>query len=277
MVAASQNASLETFKDSLISAANAIAEDLARAKRQNQLAVEEQRVLTECILRNRRARQGFIRAGGSASVVLALGEFHFREPDFEEPLAAHIAALLAAYAEANGGRWLSEDDGALIADSLERAGTALLAAGLPLFAEYAFKQAGTLYRRSDDAPAEDRCRYNAASAHRLSLPRWSAQRLMINVYSAVFGYGFRPMRLLAWILFLIAGFTGCLLALPRSGGTTAADAFYLAVQDFVSPMGLGDVKMLSGPWRTVLEIESYTGDIFRNLFFVLLIRRLFQL
>ena len=72
MAAASQNASLETFKDSLISAANAIAEDLARAKRQNQLAVEEQRVLTECILRNRRARQGFIRAGGSASVVLAL-------------------------------------------------------------------------------------------------------------------------------------------------------------------------------------------------------------
>jgi len=270
-------APLETFKDSLISAANAIAEELARARRQGNLGSEERGVLEECIRRSKRARQGFIRAGGSASVMLALGAFHLGETGFEQPLAAEIAALLAAYVEANGRQWLSEDDGGVIASSLEKAGSALLGANLPLFAEYAFKQAGTLYRRFNNAPAEDNCKYKAASAHRRSLPRWQGKRLLADLNAALFGYGYRPLRLLLWILFLVAGFTAWLLALPRPGGAGKSDAFYVAVQNFVNPMGLGDVKLISGSWKPILEIESYAGDVFRNLFFVLLVRRLFRL
>lgn len=271
------DAPLETFKDNLVGTANAIAEDLARAKRQDQLAAEEKKILEEYILRSKRARQGFIRAGGSASVMLALGEFHLAEIEFEQPLATEVAAMLAAYVEANGRQWLSEDDGDVIADSLEKTGTALLAAKLPLFAESAFRQAATIYRRFDNAPAEDHCKYQRARAHRASLPRGTLKRLLADVYAALFGYGYRPLRLLVWILVLVAGFTAWLLALPRTGGANGAEAFYVAVQNFVNPMGLGDVKLLSGSWKPVLEIESYAGDVFRNLFFVLLIRRLFRL
>lgn len=270
-------APLETFKDILISAANAIAEDLTRAERHHELGTEEREILQEYILRSKRALQRFLRAGGSTSVTLALADFHLAATAFEQPLAAEMAAMLAAYVEANGRQWLSEDDGNVIADSLENVGAALLAAGLPLFAESAFKQAGTLYRRFDDAPAEDRCKYKAASAHRLSLPRWKGKRLLADLNAVLFGYGYRPLRLLLWILFLVAGFTTLLLALPRTDGASVSDAFYVAVQNFVNPMGLGDVQLISGRWKPVLEIESYIGDVFRNLFFVLLVRRLFRL
>ncbi|ACU73647.1 hypothetical protein Caci_4786 [Catenulispora acidiphila DSM 44928] len=270
-------APLETFKDSLVSAANAIAEELARAGRQGRLAEVEKGILERYVKRSKLARQRFIKAGGSASVMLALEEFHQADVEFEQVLAPEVAALLAAYVEANGQKWLSESDATIIGGSLETTGAALLAAGLPLFAENAFRQAGTLYRRFNDSSGEDRCKYLAAAAHRVSLPRWSGKRLLADLQAVLFGYGYRPLRLLVWILVLVAGFTVWLLALPRTGGANESEAFYVAVQNFVNPMGLGDVRLLSGPWKPVLEIETYTGDVFRNLFFVLLIRRLFRL
>lgn len=270
-------ASLRSLTDKLVATADSIAEDLDRARRLERLASEEKAILAEYIRRAKLVRQGFIRAGGSTSARLALGAFHVGAVKFEQPLAAEVAAMLAAYVEANGRQWLSEDDGDLIAESLEATGAAMLAAGAPLFAENAFRQAATLYRRVDDIPAEDRCKYQRARAHRLSLPRWTLKRVLADLYAALFGYGYRPLRLLGWILAMVAGFTGVLLALPRTGGATGAEAFYVALQNFVNPTGLGDVKLLSGQWKPVLEVESYVGDVFRNLFFVLLIRRLFRL
>ncbi|WP_344669177.1 hypothetical protein [Catenulispora yoronensis] len=268
---------LETFKDLLTARANAIAEDLDRARRQEKLATEEKRILDEYVHRSKLARQSFSRAGGSASVSLTLGSFHLPGVPLVQPLATEVAALLAAYVEANGRQWLGDDDAQAVGESLEKVGAAFLAAGMPLFAEHAFHQAATLYRRFDDAPAEDRCKYRRAAAHRVSLPPRTFQRVLADLQAVLFGYGYRPLRLLVWILVLVAGFTGVLLLLPRTGGATASEAFYVALQNFLNPMGLGDVRYLSGSWKPVLEIESYTGDVFRNLFFVLLIRRLFRL
>lgn len=51
----------------------------------------------------------------------------------------------------------------------------------------------------------------------------------------------------------------------------------MTLQNFVNPMGLADAKSISPTWETPLEVETYTGDILRNVFFVLLIRKWFRL
>jgi hypothetical protein len=102
-------------------------------------------------------------------------------------------------------------------------------------------------------------------------------RLISALSGSLFGYGYKPLRLLIWIAVVITGFTVYMLHLPREAGATRGDAFFMAIQNFVNPMGLGDAKQISHQWEHVLEVETYTGDILRNIFFVLLIRRWFRL
>ncbi|WP_194896610.1 hypothetical protein [Catenulispora pinisilvae] len=286
---------LTTFKALVVSHANAIAEDLERGKRYKSPSWARSRSEREDHRRTRResseptviadfdriqtgAQLRFVSAAAAARPgALVLSDFYDREVPFKQRYGDVIATMLAARAEANGRVLLSGAEGGVIAGSLEQAGRELLSAGFPRFAEKAFGDAADIHARFKNARAEDRCEYLKLGAHRKTYPWWRPMRFIWALSRWFFGYGYKPMRLLLWIALVIAAFVVYLLHLPRDPGNTRGDAFFMAVQNFVNPMGLGDVKSISGKWESALEVETYVGDILRNIFFVLLIRRWFRL
>lgn len=291
-------ARLSTFKMLVESAANAIAEDLDRGqryKRPKLISSRSQRRTSRKIRHNygeravmvdynRRqvgAQRSFVKAAASARPgTLVLEEF-YEPPEPDQPnaelIATLIATMLAAQAEANGRVYLNSVEGEYIAEALERTGKTLLSLRLPRFAEEAFDQAANIHAKFKDARAEDRCEFLKSRAHGRTHPWWNPMRQIWALSGLVFGYGYKPLRLLIWIAVVIGGFTAYMLHLPRDHGNAHHDAVFMAVQNFINPMGLGDAQNISPRWEHVLEIESYTGDILRNIFFVLLIRRWFRL
>lgn len=209
--------------------------------------------------------------------MLLLEDFYGTKPRLKQLYADQIATMLAARAESDGRANLSSSEGRHIGDALERAGRTLLWAGLPHLAEEAFDQAANIHARFKDPRAEDRCEFQKSRAHARTFLWWKPMRLIQVLSGSLFGYGYKPLRLLIWIAVVIASFTLYMLHLPRDVGASRGDAFFMAIQNFVNPMGLGDAKLISPHWQHVLEVETYTGDILRNIFFVLLIRKWFRL
>lgn len=288
-------ARLTTFRTLVESHANSIAEDLERGQRYKRPKLfgsrserasrrrilhefDERAVMVEYSRVQVGAQRSFVKAAASARPgALVLQEFYERARHFDQPYADLIATMLAACAEANGRVWLNGLEGEYIAEALERTGKDLLAAKLPRFAEEAFDQAANIHSKFKNARAEDRCEYLKSGAHRRTYPWWSPKRLIWTLSGLLFGYGYKPLRLLVWIALIVVGFTLYMLHLPRDPRASGSDAFFMAIQNFVNPMGLGDAKTISASWEPALEVETYTGDILRNIFFVLLIRRWFRL
>jgi len=264
---------LTTFKALVESHANSLAEDLERSGRS-----ADQEALSEYHRIEVRAQRSFAEAAASARLgTLILEEFYKPGPRLKQPFADLIATMLAARAEANGRVYLTDIEGTHIAAALERTGKELLAAGFPLFAEEAFDQAVCIHARFRGKQGEDRNEYLKRDAHRRMYPWWHPMRFAWGLSRWLFGYGYKPMRMLVWITVAIAGFAVYLLQLPRDPGATRGDALFVTLQNFINPVGLGSAKSMSRAWETPLEVESYTGDVLRNVFFVLLIRRWFRL
>lgn len=238
----------------------------------------DQEVLDEYNQIQLRAQRSFSRAVTSAHAgTLILDEFYGTAPRLEQPYADQIATMLAARAESDGRAFLSSSEGKRIANALEQAGRTLLSAGLPHLAEEAFDRAAGIHAKFKNARAEDQCAFLKSKAHGKTLPWWRPMRLMLALSGVLFGYGYKPLRLLIWIALVIAGFTVYMTHLPRDPHATHSDALFMAFQNFVNPMGLGDAKYISPRWEHALEVETYTGDILRNIFFVVLIRKWFRL
>lgn len=238
----------------------------------------DQEVLDEYNQIQVRAQQSFARAATSAHAgTLMLEEFYRTTPRLEQPYADQIATMLAARAESDGRAFLSSSEGKRIANALEQTGRTLLSAGLPHLAEEAFDRAAGIHAKFKNARAEDQCAFLKSKARGKTFPWWRPMRLISALSGVLFGYGYKPLRLLIWIAVVIAGFTAYMLHLPRDAGATHGDALFMAIQNFVNPMGLGDAKFISSNWEHALEVETYTGDILRNIFFVLLIRKWFRL
>lgn len=287
---------LTTFKALVESHANSIAEDLERVlqfrrprlviaslwKRADRQRFRQRPSEQDTLLEYNRievgAQRSFTRAVSSTRpATLVLEEFYKPVDRLKQPHADLIATMLAARAEVNGRVYLNRIEGDHIATALERTGKALLSAGLPRFAEEAFDQAATIHATFKNGRAEDRCGYLRFKAHGKTHPWWTPQRLIWALSGILFGYGYKPLRLLIWIAVVIAGFALYMLHLPRDQGATHSDALFVAIQNFVNPMGLGDARAISPHWEHALEVETYTGDILRNIFFVLLIRKWFRL
>jgi hypothetical protein len=287
---------LATFKTLVESHATSIAEDLERGQRFKRTRwlrprsdragyrpAHDSSAEQDSLAEYDRTRSGALRSFVNTTTAttrpgtLILEEFHKRARPFDQPYAELIAVMLAAHSEANGRIWLERIEGDVIADSLERTGKDLLSAGFPRFAERAFDEATAIHARFRDARAEDRCQHLNLGAHRRTYPWWHPMRFAWELSRWLFGYGYKPMQLLVWITVAIAGFAVYLLHLPRNPGTTRSDALFVSLQNFVSPLGLGDTKSISPKWETPLEVETYTGDILRTVFFVVFIRRWFRL
>lgn len=287
---------LSTFKALVESHANSIAEDLERGQQpwppiplvdSRRKSAGHQRFRPnpreqDALLEYNRievgAQRSFAQAISSARLgTLVLEEFYKPAPRLKQPYADLIATMLAARAEVNGRVYLNSIEGDHIATALERTGKALLSAGMPNFAEQAFNQAAGIHAKFKNSRAEDRCEYLKSDAHCKTHLWWTPRRLIWALSGILFGYGYKPLRLLIWMVVVIAGFAVYMLHLPREGDATRGDALYMAIQNFVNPMGLGDTHTISPHWEHALEVETYTGEILRNIFFVLLIRKWFRL
>ena len=238
----------------------------------------DQEVLDEYNRIQVRVQQSFGRATTSAHAgTLILEEFYTTTPRFRQPYADQIATMLASRAESEGRALLSSSEGKSIANALERTGRTLLSAGLPHLAKEAFDRAAGIHAKFKNARAEDQCAFLKFRAHGKTYPWWRPMRLILALSGVLFGYGYKPLRLLIWIAVVIAGFTVYMLHLPREADATRGDALFMAIQNFVNPMGLGDARLISSNWEHALEVETYVGEILRNIFFVLLIRKWFRL
>lgn len=195
-----------------------------------------------------------------------------RDAPADESRRATIAALMAAEVESRGPFRQTREQNAQLAELFERIGTACEADGLLLHAALAFERAADIYlllnqhvKRDHCLFAKERCRHHAAK------PGWA--RAVAAVSSALCGYGYQPYRLLLWVLAQLAVF-GIAIALVAQ--RPVGESVYMALANYLNPLGSGDTAVLPGVARVLLVIESYTGYVSLSVFFALLVRRWFR-
>ncbi|MGW2662572.1 hypothetical protein ACWCW7_16530 [Nocardia tengchongensis] len=219
---------------------------------------------------------GIRRAGDS----LVFG--HIYAPAFEQPgdpdrpvvpVSRLIAALIAAEVEFRGPLRLSRTQNRLLAEAYERLGRPLVQAGLPAHAALAYRRAGSLYRIDEDTDAEDRCGLALARARRLAQPVvW--RRIGGLVPDLTCGYGYRPFRMLWFVVLQLLVFTA---AVALRAEQPLAVTVYQVLMNYLNPLGVGDTDHLRVGGRAVFVTEAYAGAVTMSVFFALLVRRWFRL
>ncbi|WP_157120900.1 hypothetical protein [Nocardia miyunensis] len=191
------------------------------------------------------------------------------KPD-EDTLHKRLAALVAAEAEFRGPLRLGERQSVHLAEIYERLG--LLFAGLPLLATLACQRASMLYRITEDIDAQDRCGLALAKARTRAAHGWPRA---IGLFSDVLcGYGYRPFRLLGWVLVQLVLFTAIGLWVA---GAPAGNTVYMCVTCFLNPIGPGDLQDLDDAARPLFAVESWAGTVSMSVFFALLVRKWFRM
>ncbi|MCP2320563.1 hypothetical protein APR12_005945 [Nocardia amikacinitolerans] len=184
-----------------------------------------------------------------------------------------LAALLAAEVEFRGPLRSSRTQNTMLARVYERLGECLSATGLPGHATLAFGRATGLHRQNEDEDAADRCGLARARAQcRARHPRW--RRIGGQLSDLLCGYGYRPFRLLMWMLLQLLLFT---VAISWLADTALHSSLYLCLINFLNPAGMGDTEAVGRTGRALLVIESYAGTVSMSVFFALLVRRWFRL
>ncbi|WP_067695324.1 hypothetical protein [Nocardia jejuensis] len=189
------------------------------------------------------------------------------------PVATLLAALVAAEVEFRGPLRLSRTQSRQLAETYERLGRRLVAAGLPAHAVLAYQRAMGLYRTEDDTDAEDGCGLALAKARRLAQP--SALLRVAGLFpDLVCGYGYRPFRMLWWIALQLVVFVVIIALVSDEHLTTT---IYKVLVNYLNPLGPGDTTDLRTGGRTFYVIECYLGSVTTSVFFALLVRRWFRL
>ncbi|KAF0846344.1 hypothetical protein [Nocardia caishijiensis] len=185
-----------------------------------------------------------------------------------------IAGLIAADIEFRGPLRLSPTQNALLATQFEKLGAALSRHELPAHAVRAWTAAMELYRHAHNSDAEDRCGFALARARRATLPPGWARGASLAA-DLLCGYGYRPFRLLAWVVVQIAVFVG--LALLLAGTKSPTDVVYLAVLTFLNPLDPNNVAGMEPQAKLLFATEACLGAVSMSVFFALLVRRWFRL
>ncbi|WP_216897747.1 hypothetical protein [Nocardia alni] len=188
--------------------------------------------------------------------------------------SAVFAALLAAEAEFRGPLRLSARQNTLLAEEYERLGRQLSGLAMPSHAVLAYRRAAALYRIIDDVDAEDRCGLHVARARTRAIsPRW---RRLTGYFSDILcGYGYRPFRMLGWVVVQLVVFT--VLALLFAGDPHWTETIYMCATSFLNPLGPGDTSNLRAAARPLFVVESWAGTVSMSVFFALLVRKWFRL
>lgn len=182
-----------------------------------------------------------------------------------------LAALLAAEVEYRGPLRLSRAQNRQLAEVYERLGTAL-AELLPGHAALAFRRGGSLYRQDEDTDGEDRCSLNLARSRRRAQPAW-LRRVGGWFPDLLCGYGYRPYRILIWVLVQVIA---CAIVVRLLSTESTLEIVYDCCTNFLNPLGPGDTAGLEGGERFVFVAEAYGGTLTTSVFFALMVRRWFR-
>ncbi|WTZ48778.1 hypothetical protein OG716_31820 [Nocardia sp. NBC_01388] len=189
------------------------------------------------------------------------------------PVVKLLAALLAAEVEFRGPLRLSRTQKRQLAENYERLGRRLVAVGLPAHAALAFRRANGLYHGDEDTDAEDRCGLALSRARRLAQP--VAWRRIGGLFPDLLcGYGYRPFRMLGWIVVQLLVFV---VAIATVSNQALSVTVYEVMVNYVNPLGPGDTENLRAGGRAYFVIECYLGTVTLSVFFALLVRRWFRL
>ncbi|GAA3887554.1 hypothetical protein GCM10022243_60430 [Saccharothrix violaceirubra] len=180
-----------------------------------------------------------------------------------------LVALMAAEVEAQGPLRLTMAQNKDLAEILERLGVDCAAEGLWLHAAEAFERAAETHLLTNDHAARDRCLFLQTRArHRIE--QRPARRAFLAFSAVTCGYGYRPYRLLWWVLVQLVAFW---LTLWLVTDALTPYNLYLAAVNYLNPAG---TEQASGAVKAVLVVESYSGALSLNVFFALLVRRWFR-
>ncbi|MFF3572314.1 hypothetical protein ACFYXQ_31525 [Nocardia jiangxiensis] len=181
-----------------------------------------------------------------------------------------LAALVAAEAEFGGPLRLGEPQSVHLAEIYEYLGA--LFTELPLLAKLAYQRASMLYRITEDIDGQDRCGLALAKARTRAAHGWSRA---IGLFSDVLcGYGYRPFRLLGWVLVQLVVFTAVGIGVA---GASLGDTIYMCVTCFLNPIGPGDLAPLHDAARPLFAVEPWAGTVSMSVFFALLVRKWFRM
>ncbi|MQY17700.1 hypothetical protein [Nocardia macrotermitis] len=185
-------------------------------------------------------------------------------------LGKRLAALVAAEAEFGGPLRLSELQTVHLVEVYEELGA--LFVGLPLLAVLAYQRANMTHRITEDIDGQDRTGLALARARTRAARGWAR---VIGVFSdALCGYGYRPFRLLGWVIVQLVVFVGVgLLVVDGKVGETV----YMSMTSFLNPAGLGDVVPQGGGAEVLFGVEPWFGTISMSVFFALLVRKWFRM
>ncbi|MFD6391219.1 SCO2521 family protein [Nocardia sp. NPDC060259] len=185
-----------------------------------------------------------------------------------------FAGLIAAEVELRGPVRLSPTQNILLAAQFEVLAAESTRRRLPAHAIRAWDGAMELYRRARNSEAEDRCGLALARAHRRTLAP-GLQRGASRVADLLCGYGYRPFRLLGWVVLQIALCTA--VALLLAGTKPWSEAAYLGILTFLNPLDPNNVAGMDPGARVLFAVEAWLGVVSMSVFFALLVRRWFRL
>jgi hypothetical protein len=192
-----------------------------------------------------------------------------RLPD-DERRRALITALMAAEVESRGPLRLTRAQNGRLAGIFERIGMECRKEQLLRHAELAFDRAAGTYLMLGDNSARDRCLFARSRSKQTALgPGLAKAQLALSWILC--GYGYKPWRLLLWVLVELVVFTaGIAVTSPGSVG----QSIHTSLTNYLDP---GDADGLPGTAQLLLVLESYIGLVSLSVFFALLVHRWFRI
>jgi hypothetical protein len=180
-----------------------------------------------------------------------------------------IRSYLATETELRGQFRLSRTQNSRIADHYNAMGEEFIALGMPGHAAMAFQSAADLYWPLQQKAKRERALLNWRRAQHRARPK-GATRFAETLYDAICGYGYRPFRMLGWMVATLAVFS---VAVWLTGSPGYVRSLHGCLIDFLNPLAFGSLDANFGPTAQVfLIIESYIGSISMAIFFAFLVR-----
>lgn len=180
-----------------------------------------------------------------------------------------IRSYLATETELRGQFRLSRTQNSRIADHYNAIGEEFLALGMPAHAALAFQSAADLYLPLQQKSKRERSLLNWRRAQHQTRPR-SVRRAFETLYDAVLGYGYRPFRMLGWMVVTLLVFS---VGVWLWGSQDYMRSLHGCLINFLNPLSFSDLDdAFSRGAQALLVIESYVGSISMAIFFAFLVR-----
>jgi hypothetical protein len=180
---------------------------------------------------------------------------------------ALLVALMAAEVEAQGPLRLTMAQNKNLAEILENLGKLCVQEKLLPHAAEAFERAAEIHLLTNDHESRDRCLYQQAWARHRLIPL-SAHRALVAFSGLTCGYGYRPYRLLRWVIVQLLLFW---VTLSLFSTDSIAHNLHVVAVNYLNPADTPDDTA-----KAILIIESYLGTLSLNVFFALLVRKWFR-